>query len=109
MYLDTYLPHVAETEELQLGQIYFLLPLSQSQNPLSLSELCALAIKASTALTRNEMELSSLKALKYPGGKDVTLPSKSRSGRQIPARYSNVRLGSKMGRGNRGGGRIDEY
>nr|DAD21789.1 TPA_asm: hypothetical protein HUJ06_023252 [Nelumbo nucifera] len=50
MNLDSCVPRLADDEELQIGQIYFLLPLSQSNNPLSLSNLCALAIKASKAL-----------------------------------------------------------
>lgn len=46
MYVNSRAPHVAGDEELQLGQIYFLLPLSKSESPLSLQDLCALAIKA---------------------------------------------------------------
>ncbi|KAJ4827581.1 hypothetical protein Tsubulata_004810 [Turnera subulata] len=41
---------VPDEEELQPGQIYFLLPLSLASKPLSLPDLCGLAIKASSAL-----------------------------------------------------------
>lgn len=51
MYVDSYLQHVSEDEDLKLGQIYFLMPLSKSQAPLTLQELCSLAIKASSALS----------------------------------------------------------
>ncbi|KAJ0010841.1 hypothetical protein Pint_34558 [Pistacia integerrima] len=47
MYIDSHLPHMAAEEELQLGQIYFLMPLTKSHLPFSLQELCKLAIKAS--------------------------------------------------------------
>ncbi|PIA52451.1 hypothetical protein AQUCO_01000374v1 [Aquilegia coerulea] len=52
MYVDTLMPHVPYAEELQLGQIYFLMPLSQSFVPLSLTDLCDLAIKAGQALSK---------------------------------------------------------
>ncbi|XP_028763965.1 uncharacterized protein LOC114722176 [Neltuma alba] len=50
IYLGTCLPPVPEEELLRPGQIYFLVPLSQAHQPLSLSTLCDLAIKASSAL-----------------------------------------------------------
>ncbi|XP_050104638.1 uncharacterized protein LOC126584232 [Malus sylvestris] len=50
MDVDSYAPQVPEDEELQLGQIYFLMPLSQTKSSLSLQDLCSLAIKASAAL-----------------------------------------------------------
>ncbi|KAK9988195.1 hypothetical protein SO802_028434 [Lithocarpus litseifolius] len=51
MFIDAHVPQVPKDEELQLGKIYFLMPLSQSHKPLCLQELCAVALKASTALT----------------------------------------------------------
>ncbi|GMN37471.1 hypothetical protein TIFTF001_006840 [Ficus carica] len=51
MFIDAHVPQLPLNEELQLGQIYFLLPLSQAKTPLSLQDLCALAIKASSALS----------------------------------------------------------
>ncbi|KDP31829.1 hypothetical protein JCGZ_12290 [Jatropha curcas] len=50
MYLGMCIPHVPEEEELQLDQIYFLLPQCQAHKPLSLPHLCSLAVKASSAL-----------------------------------------------------------
>ncbi|KAJ4716441.1 HTH-type transcriptional regulator [Melia azedarach] len=52
MYIGSQAPRLPEDEELQLGQIYFLMRLSKSQFPLTLQELCSLAIKASSALSR---------------------------------------------------------
>lgn len=50
MYVGSYLLSVPPNQELQLDHIYFLLPLSKSNVPLSLQDLCSLAIKANTAL-----------------------------------------------------------
>ncbi|KAI4327531.1 hypothetical protein L6164_019980 [Bauhinia variegata] len=52
MYIGTSIPRVPDEEVLRPGQIYFLIPLSQANKPLSLPALCDLAIKASSALTR---------------------------------------------------------
>ncbi|XVF45820.1 hypothetical protein PTKIN_Ptkin02bG0237400 [Pterospermum kingtungense] len=67
MYVNSRLPQVPEDEELQLDQIYFLMPLSQSQSTLSLQELCSLAIKASAALSRLDKVCSSQKFLQLSG------------------------------------------
>nr|GMD08693.1 Mitochondrial fission regulator like [Ipomoea batatas] len=50
MNVNSAMPQVAGDEDLQLGQLYFLLPVSMSHAPLSLQDMCALAIKASAAL-----------------------------------------------------------
>ncbi|KAL2477200.1 hypothetical protein Fot_46214 [Forsythia ovata] len=50
MYINSPPPQMAPDDVLKLGQIYFLMPISKSQNPISLQDLCALAIKASKAL-----------------------------------------------------------
>lgn len=57
------LSRAADEEELQPGQIYFLLPESRVQKPLSLPDLCSLAIKASSALGQSQhaVDLSSSK------------------------------------------------
>ena len=62
MFIDAHVPQVPEDEELQLGEIYFLMPLCQSHKPLSLQELCALALKASNALTHLDKGSSSPEA-----------------------------------------------
>ncbi|KAI5661008.1 hypothetical protein M9H77_20331 [Catharanthus roseus] len=45
---------IAEDDELQAGQLYFLMPISKSQFPLTLQDLCTMAIKASKALNLSE-------------------------------------------------------
>ncbi|KAI3509558.1 hypothetical protein L1887_24928 [Cichorium endivia] len=52
MLIDSHVPHVPDDEELQLGQIYFLMPISMANHPLSLQELCVLATTASSALEK---------------------------------------------------------
>ncbi|XP_047340216.1 uncharacterized protein LOC124943788 [Impatiens glandulifera] len=41
---------MAEEEELMSGHIYFLMPMLKSHSPVSLHELCSMAIKASKVL-----------------------------------------------------------
>ncbi|PIN12369.1 hypothetical protein CDL12_15022 [Handroanthus impetiginosus] len=50
MVINSNAPQLPKDHVLQFGQIYFLLPLSKSHTPLSLQDLCALAIKASTGV-----------------------------------------------------------
>ena len=50
MFIGSCVPQLPEEELLQPGQIYFLMPISRARIPLSLSDLCALAIKASSTL-----------------------------------------------------------
>lgn len=50
MFVGCIAPQMPGNEELQMGQMYFIMPLSHSKNPLSLQELCSLAIKAGSAL-----------------------------------------------------------
>lgn len=52
MFVNCYVPHVPEDEELQLGHIYFIMPISKLYKILTLQELCLLAIKASVALDK---------------------------------------------------------
>ncbi|KAK4742308.1 hypothetical protein SAY87_000309 [Trapa incisa] len=56
MFIGSAVPRIHEEEELQVGQIYFLMPLSRSRDPLSLQEICALATKASLALKRHQCQ-----------------------------------------------------
>ncbi|KAM0032174.1 hypothetical protein Hdeb2414_s0016g00472151 [Helianthus debilis subsp. tardiflorus] len=51
MEFDDVLSAVSADEELQLGQLYFALPLSRLRHPLQPEEMAALAVKASSALT----------------------------------------------------------
>ncbi|XP_008457799.2 uncharacterized protein LOC103497401 [Cucumis melo] len=50
MLIGSCVPSLSSDENLQIGQIYFLLPLSLAHSPLSLPDLCNFAIKASSAL-----------------------------------------------------------
>ena len=50
MHVGSLMPRVTPNEDLQLGHIYFLMPRSKSKVPLSLHDLCTLAIKANAAL-----------------------------------------------------------
>ncbi|GKB15376.1 retrovirus-related pol polyprotein from transposon TNT 1-94 [Tanacetum coccineum] len=52
MFVNCHMPHVQEDEELQLGHIYFIMPISKLYKILTLQELCLLAIKASVALDK---------------------------------------------------------
>lgn len=50
LYYDEYIPAMNSEEELQPGQIYFLLPSTKLQHRLTASDMAALAVKASIAL-----------------------------------------------------------
>lgn len=50
LYFDDYIPALKPDEELQAGQIYFVLPASKLQYRLTASDMAALAVKASLAL-----------------------------------------------------------
>ncbi|KAL3515216.1 hypothetical protein ACH5RR_022118 [Cinchona calisaya] len=50
---------MAKDEELQLGQLYFLIPVSKLHLPFSLQDLCKLAISASKALNDSDMGFTS--------------------------------------------------
>ncbi|XP_027157231.1 uncharacterized protein LOC113758659 [Coffea eugenioides] len=51
---------VAKDEQLQPGQLYFLLPIPMLRLPLSLQDLCVLAVKASKALSDPDMGRATL-------------------------------------------------
>ncbi|MFS7933381.1 hypothetical protein Hanom_Chr04g00379091 [Helianthus anomalus] len=53
MFVNWHVPHVSGDEELEPGQIYFIMPVSKSFKPLSLQELCLLAVKASSAIEQS--------------------------------------------------------
>jgi hypothetical protein len=50
MCIGTCMPRVPDEEELLPGRIYFIVPISYSDIPLSLSFLCDLAVKVSSAI-----------------------------------------------------------
>lgn len=51
LYYDEHIQAMELTEELQSGQIYFILPNSKLHYPLSASDMAALAVKASAAIS----------------------------------------------------------
>ncbi|KAF5758782.1 hypothetical protein HanRHA438_Chr16g0745791 [Helianthus annuus] len=53
MFVNCHVPHVPADEELQPGQIYFIMPVSKLYRPISLQEICLLAIKASLVLEKS--------------------------------------------------------
>lgn len=54
LYYDETIPALKSDQELQPGEIYFVLPNSKLLYPLTASEMAALAIKASAALSSNK-------------------------------------------------------
>ncbi|KAG8377179.1 hypothetical protein BUALT_Bualt08G0001200 [Buddleja alternifolia] len=52
LYFDHYIPSLDAQEELESGQIYFLLPISKLHYRLAASDMAALAVKASVALQK---------------------------------------------------------
>ncbi|KAK6916524.1 PADRE domain [Dillenia turbinata] len=66
MHINSFVPPLPDHEELQCGQLYFLLPQSYSIVRLSLQDLCALAIKASAALGRPNTPYNNFSSRKLP-------------------------------------------
>lgn len=58
LYYDETIPALKPDQELQSGEIYFILPNSKLQYPLTASEMAGLAIKASAALSSNKTRRS---------------------------------------------------
>lgn len=56
MNVDSFPVQMAEDDELQVGQLYFLMPISKSHSLITLQDLCTLAIKASAAINNNGSE-----------------------------------------------------
>ncbi|KAL3813557.1 hypothetical protein ACJIZ3_014825 [Penstemon smallii] len=56
MDFDDVVSPVSDDEELQLGQLYFALPLSRLKHRLQAEDMAALAVKASSALTKSGAE-----------------------------------------------------
>ena len=71
MDFDDLVTAIDENDELQIGQLYFVLPLSRLGHPLRPEEMAALAVKARSALTntvghRNDQILFSEEHVKKP-------------------------------------------
>lgn len=56
MYVDECAPAVEETEELKAGVVYFVMPIMNCEKPLSLEDMCGLAIKASYGVNIDDFE-----------------------------------------------------
>ncbi|KAL9241778.1 hypothetical protein vseg_015844 [Gypsophila vaccaria] len=56
--VDAYPTQVAESEVLSSSRLYFVLPKGLGEKPMSLDELCELAIKASSNLSIHDLHLS---------------------------------------------------
>ncbi|XP_047983843.1 uncharacterized protein LOC125224482 [Salvia hispanica] len=82
MDFDDVVSAVSDDDELQPGQIYFALPLSQLSRRLQAEEMAALAVKASSALSKS--------ILVFPGENDLR---------------QSVKDGRSGGRRSGGGGR----
>ncbi|KAJ0097325.1 hypothetical protein Patl1_28836 [Pistacia atlantica] len=79
MDFDDVVSAISEEEELQLGQLYFVLPLSKLHYPLQAEEMAALAVKASAALMKSGDKYGCRKKSVCPVGE--TSPRKVTSGR----------------------------
>ncbi|KAL5713726.1 hypothetical protein ACHQM5_015778 [Ranunculus cassubicifolius] len=53
LYYDEFIQPLDSKEELQMGEIYFVLPSSRLQSRLTAPDMAALAVKASTAMAKN--------------------------------------------------------
>ncbi|KAH6774685.1 HTH-type transcriptional regulator [Perilla frutescens var. hirtella] len=88
MDFDDVISAVSDDEELQPGQLYFALPLSQLKHRLQAEEMAALAVKASSALTKSgcgDKCGCRRNILVFPGENDLRQSAKvgeTRSGRR---------------------------
>lgn len=90
MYINSHIPFIPQNEELKLGQIYFLMPLSKSHQTLSLQDLCTLAIKAHAALTHSDP--STTRTSKLSNNFCTTPPGVNIFGLSSTLRWGNQRL-----------------
>ncbi|KAL4581845.1 hypothetical protein LXL04_006377 [Taraxacum kok-saghyz] len=95
MEFDDVVSAISDDDELQLGQLYFALPLSRLRHPLQPEEMAALAVKASSALAGCRRKNVSF-----------TIEKSKSSGRVADAGVFEARNGRGGGRGaaSRGGG-----
>lgn len=80
MEFDDVVSAISDDEELQPGQLYFVLPLSRLKHPLQAEEMAALAVKASSAMTRSGDKCGCgrkpLSLAEYSGEKSATPTSR---------------------------------
>ncbi|GAB2231659.1 hypothetical protein Droror1_Dr00010670 [Drosera rotundifolia] len=58
MLIDSFVPCLSDRDVLEPGHLYFLMPEGRSKTPLSLEDLCALAIKASSYICIDDLKVS---------------------------------------------------
>ncbi|KAJ9170795.1 hypothetical protein P3X46_018873 [Hevea brasiliensis] len=106
MDFDDVVSAINDDEELQLGQLYFALPLSRLKHPLQPEEMAALAVKASSALMKSNnngtdkcgCRRKSLSPFVFSGESD------GKSGRRMTVSAATGAGGSSGRRLRRGGG-----
>ncbi|XP_062156283.1 uncharacterized protein LOC133864090 [Alnus glutinosa] len=100
MDFDDVVSAVNDNEELQPGQLYFALPLSKLRHPLQPEEMAALAVKASSALTRSGGDKCGCR--RRAGSPAIFSGEEGRSARGATAGGG----GAGLRRGRNGGGAI---
>ncbi|KAL1556994.1 hypothetical protein AAHA92_12539 [Salvia divinorum] len=92
MDFDDVVSAVSDDDELQPGQIYFALPLSQLSHRLQAKEMAALAVKASSALTKSGGQKCCCRRsiLVFPGENDPRQSVKAAAARRSGGRRGKV-------------------
>ncbi|XP_047963335.1 uncharacterized protein LOC125207876 [Salvia hispanica] len=101
MDFDDVVSAVSDDDELQPGQLYFALPLSQLRHRLQAEEMAALAVKASSALTKSgcgDKCGCRRNILVFPGENDLRKSAKAAAGNGVNCRSG----GRRSGGGRRG-------
>ncbi|KAI3462794.1 hypothetical protein Pfo_019457 [Paulownia fortunei] len=105
MDFDDVVSAVSDDEELQPGQLYFALPLSRLKHPLQAEEMAALAVKASSALSRssgNCSEKGCPRNILVFSGENGLRPSKKVAGGGNVGECGSRRRRTSGGAGRRG-------
>ncbi|KAI3747933.1 hypothetical protein L6452_10681 [Arctium lappa] len=99
MEFDDVLSAIRDDDELQLGQLYFALPLTRLRRPLQPEEMAALAVKASAALAKSGGEKSGCRR----SSKNLyfTTPATSSGHKKSSGRVSDVGRSTGVGSGRR--------
>ncbi|KAJ4963669.1 hypothetical protein NE237_023608 [Protea cynaroides] len=92
IYVDSCFPPLPDTEELQFGQIYFLLPLTKQNIPVTLPDLCTLAIRTASVLRKRDRQMQSSP---FSSRLSLSLRVGSRKDRKSPA-DSSIRRASSL-------------
>lgn len=101
MDFDDVVSAISDEEELQLGQLYFALPLSRLRQRLQAEEMAALAVKASSALSKSGGEkcgCSRKNSLYFSYEKDVHLHPSPKAGDVQDIGLRRKRNGGRRGK-----------